>query len=37
MIFLYGQAHQVCANITKILALLGVLPSSSIKLTTFLT
>lgn len=37
MIFLYGQAHQIYANITKILALLGVLPSSIIKLTTFMT
>jgi 2-iminobutanoate/2-iminopropanoate deaminase len=34
---LAGLAHQVYANITTILALPGALPSSIIKLTTFLT
>jgi enamine deaminase RidA (YjgF/YER057c/UK114 family) len=32
-----GQADQVYANITAILASLGALPSSIVKLTTFLT
>ena len=34
---LAGQADQVYANITTILASLGALPSSIIKVTTFLT
>jgi enamine deaminase RidA (YjgF/YER057c/UK114 family) len=34
---LAGQADQVYANITAILASLGALPSSIVKLTTFLT